>query len=58
MQNRSSFEGQKVAYGCIIAAIVAVNLWYDYYHPIGLITDAIILAIAIIVLTVRWLRRV
>jgi len=33
------FESQRVAVGCIIAAIVGLNLWYDYYHPLGLIFD-------------------
>ena len=47
------FASQRVAVGCIIAAIVGLNVWYDYYHPLGLIFDAIIL----IVLAVRWIRK-
>jgi hypothetical protein len=39
------FESQRVAVGGIIAAIVALNAWYDYYHPLGLIFDAIILIV-------------
>jgi len=27
-----------------IVCIVAFNAWYDYYHPLGLIVDGIILA--------------
>ena len=47
------FESQRVAVGCLIAAIVGLNVWYDYYHPRGLVLDAIIL----IVLAVRWIRK-
>jgi len=54
MDNESQpFERQKVTVGCIIAVIVGLNVWYDYYHPLGLIFDAIIL----IVLAVRWTRK-
>ena len=46
-------ENQRIAGGCIIAGTIGLNLWYDYYHPRGLILDAIIL----IVLLVRWIRK-
>ena len=26
----------------IIAAIVLLNLWFDYYHPLGFVLDGII----------------
>jgi hypothetical protein len=36
----------------IIAVIVGLNLWYDFYHPLGFFFDAII----VIVLIVKWPR--
>jgi hypothetical protein len=47
------FESQRVARGCTIAALVGLNLWYDYYHPLGIIFDVIIL----IVLAIHWIRK-
>jgi hypothetical protein len=46
-------ESQRVAAGCIIAALVGLNLWYDYYHPLGLIFDAFI----VIALIIHWIRK-
>lgn len=35
----------------IVAVAIGVNLWYDYYHPLGLIVDGIV----IVVLLFKWL---
>jgi hypothetical protein len=29
----------------LIAAVVLINVWYDYYHPLGIIFDVIIAVI-------------
>lgn len=34
----------------IVAVVVGINLWFDYYHPPGFILDGIIL----IVLLIKW----
>jgi hypothetical protein len=47
------FESQRVAIGCIVAAIVGLNFWVDYYHPVWLCFDAFIL----IVLIIAWIRK-
>jgi hypothetical protein len=31
----------------ILAALVGLNLWFDYYHPIGLLADVVIAAVLI-----------
>jgi membrane protein YdbS with pleckstrin-like domain len=36
----------------IVAVLVGLNLWFDYYHPVWLFIDAIV----VIVLIVKWPR--
>jgi len=34
----------------LIGALVTVNVWYNYYHPLGIFFDAII----VIILLAKW----
>jgi len=36
----------------LLAVVIALNLWYDYYHPLGIMADVVI----VIVLCIRWWR--
>jgi hypothetical protein len=33
----------------VIAAVLLLNAWYDYYHPRGIITDVIIGVVLLVV---------
>ena len=48
----SRFDKSPAFWWIVVAVIVGLNLWYDYYHPGWLILDAIIL----IVVIVKWPR--
>jgi hypothetical protein len=50
-RNPNRFE-KSLGVWVIIAVLVGLNLWYDWYHPLGFFFDAII----VIVLIVKWPR--
>lgn len=35
---------------CVIAVLLGLNFWFDYYHPLGFFIDVVIL----IVLWIKW----
>jgi hypothetical protein len=37
----------------LAAVIVGVNIWYDYYHPLGIVFDVLLLALII----ASWVER-
>jgi len=37
----NKFEGSP-GFWVLIAGVVLLNFWYDYYHPLGIIFDVII----------------
>ena len=37
-----------LSFWVIVGALIFVNLWYDYYHPLGIIID-IIIAVALLI---------
>ncbi len=41
------FEGSP-GFWVLIAAVVLLNSWYDYYHPLGIIFDVIIAAFLLV----------
>jgi hypothetical protein len=53
MANGSSspFERNR-GFWWIVAVLVGLNLWFDYYHPLGFLFDIIIL----IVVIAKWPR--
>jgi hypothetical protein len=45
--NPSRFE-KSPALWWIAAVVVGLNLWFDYYHPVWLILDAVVLLVVIV----------
>ena len=36
------------AFWVIVVVLVALNVWYDYYHPLGIIFDVILAVVVLI----------
>jgi hypothetical protein len=48
--NRPHVKDHPVALWTLIAAVVALSIWWDLYHPLGILFDIVI----VIVLVVRY----
>ena len=49
MQDEVSNRTRKgPVFWCIMAVIVPLNLWFDYYHPLGFLFDVIILVVLVV----------